>query len=171
MEETWKPIPGYETRYHVSNLGRVRRVGKVHGKSDCYRILKPYNGTYGHGRVQLCMDGHKKRELVHRLVAKAFLPEPPEGCEVNHIDFDPTNNRVDNLEWVPHRQNILHSRERLARKCGIEHGMVKLTEELVKAIRDRYARGGISFAKLGAEYGICAQQCHRIVRGKRWSHI
>ena len=163
MEEIWKPVAGYESHYFVSNLGRVK---------SCFargeRILVPSKGQYGHCRVQLYKNGERIRVLVHRLVALAFLRSPCENEEVNHIDFDPTNNRVDNLEWVTHRANILHSRHRLARKTGESHGMSKLSEADVASIRATYAAGGISFVKLGARFGICGQQAHRIVRGQRW---
>lgn len=169
MQEIWMPVSGFEGLYSVSNLGRIKSTGK-RGQNGTARILIPYPGKYGHGRVQLCRNGTKTKALVHQLVARAFIGDPPTpDHEVNHIDFDPTNNRVDNLEWVTHRQNILHSADRLARSPGEKHGQAKLTAVDVAAIKERYAAGGISFVKLGALFGVCAQQCHRIVRGERWA--
>lgn len=164
MTEIWKPISGFENLYKVSDHGNVFSI-----RSN--KVLSPDKGKYGHRSVQLYGASGKTRALVHRLVAFAFLGDPPVGHEVNHIDYDPTNNHVRNLEWVTHRQNILHSRHRLVNKRGEDHIQSKLTEADIKAIRQRYAEGGISFVKLGALYGICGQQCHRIVRCQRWSHI
>lgn len=164
MHEIFLPVRGFESLYEVSNFGNV--LSKRSGK-----LLVPSKGKYGHCVIQLCEKGKKTRALVHRLVAFAFIGDGKKGEEVNHIDYNPTNNHVSNLEWVTHRQNMLHSKDRLPKMKGILHGQVKLTEADIKAIRQRYAEGGISFVKLGALYGICGQQCHRIVRGQRWSHI
>lgn len=169
MEEVWKPVEDYEGLYEVSNLGNVKSIGPGHRRKR--GNLSPEAGKYGHKRVLLYKDGQREKWLVHRLVAFAFLGVPPEKYEVNHIDFDPTNNHVDNLEWVPHRDNILHSRDRLARKRGESHGRSKLTAEQAQAIKDRYAQGGISFAKLAKEFDVSPQQCHKIVRGMKWAHL
>lgn len=165
MEEIWKPVAGYEENYFVSNHGRIKSRF-----SDRERILIPHKGKYGHCRIQLYNEGSRIRSLVHRLVAFAFLPDAVQPSEVNHIDFDPTNNRVENLEWVTHQQNIMHSRHRLSNIKGESHVHAKLSEQDVLSMRATYAAGGTSFAKLAKQFGICTQQCHRIVRGERWQH-
>ena len=170
MEEQWKDVTGYEGMYMVSNFGNVKSIASQ-GSRLFGKILIPHPGKYGHQRVQLCGKGKKVRALVHRLVAIHFISPAPEGCEVNHIDFDPTNNHVSNLEWVTHQQNIIHSIDRLVKFKGEEHGSSKLTEQDVIAMRAEYAAGGISFVKLAKKYNVCPQQCHRIIRRERWAHI
>ena len=116
MNEIWKDIEGYEGLYQVSNLGRVRSLnritnGKFGNRSLCLRkgrILKPrkislYTGVY------LSKNGHVKNYTIHRLVAQAFIPNPQNKLEVNHIDGNKLNNKVDNLEWATRSENEQHA--------------------------------------------------------------
>lgn len=101
--EIWKDIEGYEGLYQVSNLGRVK--SKKYNKE---KMLKPYTNSGGYSVVGLRKDGKTKFFRVHRLVAKAFIPNPdPENkTQVNHKnEFDKKNNCVENLEWVTPSEN------------------------------------------------------------------
>ena len=100
MEEIWKDIKGFEGKYQVSNLGRVRGFVRVKGK-----ILSYHPSSDGYLRAELRKDGKKIRFYVHRLVAQAFISNPDNLPEVNHKDEDKTNNKVDNLEWCTHEYN------------------------------------------------------------------
>lgn len=113
--EEWKSVTvdGYE-RYSVSNQGRVRNEsGKVMHDFDRkgYRHLTLYNSNTHIG----------KQFLVHRLVALAFIenPDPSVYVEVNHIDEDKTNNRVENLEWCTHAENSQHGSRPL--RCKVNN--------------------------------------------------
>ena len=101
MEE-WKAIKGYEGIYEVSNLGRVR--------SNNGEITPQPNST-GYLRVKLSKNGEKRRFLVHRLVADAFVtnPNPEVNNVVNHLDCDIHNNSAENLEWTTRSGNLLHA--------------------------------------------------------------
>ena len=103
MEEIWKDIKGFEGKYQVSNLGRVRGFVRVKGK-----ILSYHPSSDGYLRAELRKDGKKIRFYVHRLVAQAFISNPDNLPEVNHKDEDKTNNKVDNLEWCTHEYNITY---------------------------------------------------------------
>lgn len=113
MDEIWKPIDGY-LGYEVSNLGRIKsyKVDKMNGK-----IMKPYPCTKGYLQIDISLDGRKRENrvhlAVHRLVAKAFLPNPNNFPEVNHKDEDKTNNCVENLEWITSVDNINHGTHNL----------------------------------------------------------
>ena len=98
MKEIWKDIKGYEGEYMVSNLGRIL---SLLGKSP--RLLKPRYNKLGYARVSLHARNDK---LIHRLVADAFLGNPDNLPEVNHLDENPSNNIVTNLEWCTHKDNI-----------------------------------------------------------------
>ena len=99
-EEIWKDIVGYEGHYQVSNKGRVKSF-----KQGKERILKPSNNGWGYLSVQLFKNGEMKMCKVHRLVAKAFLSNPNNLPQINHKDENPSNNRVENLEWCDSKYN------------------------------------------------------------------
>ena len=104
--EVWKDVVGFERAYQVSNLGRVK--SKTRKGVIAERLLRPFKNNQGYECVDLWDNNHKKK-LVHRLVAEAFIANPNNKKEVNHIDGNPLNNKVENLEWVSHKENMLHS--------------------------------------------------------------
>lgn len=104
MQEQWKPVAGHESLYEVSNTGKVRSLNyKGEGKAQ-----ELTQGKKNYPVVCLTRGGRNKTFAVHRLVAETFIGPCPEGYQVNHKDFDKTNNHVDNLEYVTPQQNIQH---------------------------------------------------------------
>lgn len=100
-EEIWRPVVGYEGLYEVSSYGRVRSLDRYVNNNSFWkgRILKLSDDGRGYLRAHLCLNNKIKNFLVHRLVAQAFIPNPDNFPQVNHIDEDKSNNCVDNLEW------------------------------------------------------------------------
>ena len=116
MTEVWKDVVGYEGIYEVSDHGRVRtKEGKQthsvrHGiRTWKSRILKEKNPKGRDVRVSLWKDKKDTSYLVHRLVAFAFIPQIPGKTCINHIDGNPRNNHVSNLEWCNHQENNEHA--------------------------------------------------------------
>lgn len=106
MDEIWRDIEGYEGKYQVSNLGRIKSLKNRHGYRE--KILKQLLTHHGYKQVMFCdkNNGKKdKRYMVHRLVAEAFIPNPENYPIINHKDENRTNNRVDNLEWCTYKYN------------------------------------------------------------------
>lgn len=115
-KEIWKDIAGYEGLYQVSNFGRVKSLEReeyVPGFSRRRirkgRILAQTKNRGGYMLAHLSKDGTAKRVSVHRLVAKAFIPNPGGKTTVNHIDGDKTNNMSNNLEWATMSENVSHA--------------------------------------------------------------
>ena len=148
MTEVWKDIAGYEGLYQVSNLGRVKslpRELKRFTDRKCLakeRILTAHPNSKGYLRIQLKKDGKTEQRFLHRLVAEAFIPNPSNKGEVNHIDNAPTNNKAENLEWTTHKENMEWSS-----KCGrYDH---------LKEQRSKYGKMNISKARKCVERKVC----------------
>jgi len=111
----WKEIPGYEGYYEVDEHGNVRSVERIIERSDGRRssrksrIKKQTADKDGYMTVHLSKDGKNRRVKVHRLVAILFVEGYAEGLEVNHKDYDRTNNDYKNLEWATHTDNVNYS--------------------------------------------------------------
>ena len=101
MKERFKDIKGYDRDYQVSNLGRVKSL-----KFGKEKILKICIGSNGYLLVRLCKNGKTNTSYIHRLVAETFL-QKPRGWDivVDHINNDRLDNRLDNIQWITHREN------------------------------------------------------------------
>jgi DNA-directed RNA polymerase subunit RPC12/RpoP len=111
MTEIYKPIEGYEEHYQVSNLGNVKSLPRPTTKGGLLSQENTKSKDAIYKRVTLSKNGVAKRFLVHRLVAAAFISNPDNKPQVNHIDNDTTNNIVSNLEWSTGSENMQHSRK------------------------------------------------------------
>lgn len=115
IQEIWKDVIGYDGLYQVSNLGRIKTVYQGHALKNKEGILKPLfsfnkkRNRIGYASVFLYKNCVPKQSDVHRLVAKAFIPNPDNKPQVNHIDGNKLNNALDNLEWVTASENQKHS--------------------------------------------------------------
>lgn len=112
--EIWKDIDGTNGRYQVSSEGRVRRVftdPRYVRKYDGFRYMKLVRHKGKRTDYLAVALGGERQELIHRLVANAFLPNPEHLPQVNHINGNGCDNRVENLEWCTNRENALHAKE------------------------------------------------------------
>jgi hypothetical protein len=118
MEEIWKDVVGYEGSYQISSLFRVKSLKRIYEVTKQGRIYKVFqkekdlkstiNGK-GYYCVGLYKDNKKTTFLVHRLFAKVFIPNPENKPHINHINGIKFDNRIENLEWVTHSENIQHA--------------------------------------------------------------
>lgn len=117
MTEEWRPVVGYEGLYEVSNLGRVRSLPRWRSHQQKL-VLRCSSNNSGYQQVHLSTHNKQKSMTVHRLVAQAFIPNPENKPEINHIDGDKTNNKIDNLEWVNRKENVHHAIYKLDHKTN-----------------------------------------------------
>jgi hypothetical protein len=120
----WKDIEGYEGLYQISKNGEVKSLERIifRGKGQQLakeRILKPsISGTKKYPKVILSKNSKTKTKTLHRLLALHFIDNPYNKPCINHIDCNILNYNLNNLEWVTHSENILHS-ENLGRRNHI----------------------------------------------------
>lgn len=119
MKEIWKDIKGYEGLYQVSNLGNVKSLKRWIRQYNDYiekeKILKPCVNSVGYYIVVLYKNKKKKNFYLHKLIAEAFIPNPNNYPQINHIDGNKRNNDINNLEWCTQSYNMIH-----AFKIGLE---------------------------------------------------
>lgn len=110
MSEIWKDIPGYEGKYQVSNKGCVRSL-LFHNAKGVKRIgyLRQAKDGKGYLRCALSKNNVLRTFKVHRLVASAFIPNPNDYPQVNHINGIKHDNRAENLEWCDNSMNQIHA--------------------------------------------------------------
>jgi hypothetical protein len=168
MIEQWKPCPGFEGLYAVSDLGRVKRIATANGATAGAILSGSPNPRYL--QVGLRKGGRTYFRSIHRLVAMAFVPNPQGLPEVHHVDENKLNNRADNLEWISiakHRSlhPIDHDHSKRVMPHGEKHWATKVTDAEVIEIQEAYATGWATCQSLGERYGISKMQVSRIVKG------
>ncbi|WP_296936504.1 NUMOD4 motif-containing HNH endonuclease [uncultured Marinobacter sp.] len=169
--ELWKDVVGYEDRFLISNYGRVfgkasKKILVLGTNKNGYKVLSTRIG----GR-----KGEYKCFRVHRLVAEAFLDNPDNLRQVNHIDGNKINNRVENLEWISNQGNIRHALDigLITPRKGEELTNSVLTDEDVRFIREHYTPRHPEYGRnaLARRFGIAGATITRVHQGKAWRHV
>lgn len=171
LEEVWRAVPGYNGRYLVSNIGRVKQLSarknsKWGNKQDIpERILTQVITTHGYLRVTLFdINGVPHKYLSHRLVASAFISNTDNLPQINHINEDKTDNRIENLEWstASHNVNWGTRNARVAEKLErpllgirIKDGKILKFRSIVDARKQGYSPVNISKHDIVRTIGSC----------------
>lgn len=166
----WRAVVGLESRYEVSDTGLIR------SKPSNYTMGKILNSPIslqGYYRFGYNLKGVHKNQPVHRMVAKAFIPNPLSLPQVNHKNGNKLDNNINNLEWCTAKDNINHARKsglyRDIRGSGKHNS--KLKENQVIEIRGKYVPRIYSQSKLALEYAVSRSTIEKIVHGEMWSHV
>jgi hypothetical protein len=175
QQEIWKNIKGYEGKYQVSSIGRVKslqRISTFNNSKGLKKeiIIKTWNDE-GYIRVKLSNNSVEKTYRVHRLVANEFLENPFNKSQVNHKNGIKTDNSVENLEWVTNSENSIHAFENNLRKSplGSNHVNSKLNEQKVLEIR-KIGRSK-SLKEIADIYYVDKSLISLILRNKAWKHV
>ena len=141
----WRDIKGYEGIYEISDTGIVRNLrSDPKNRTYPYKILIPGKTVGGYLFVFLSVNGKAKNRMIHRLVAETFIPNPNGLPEVNHIDGNKENNRVDNLEWCTRRDNLKHA---------VDNGLRYSQCNIIRGVKMVYPNGDIKYFKSMKECG------------------
>jgi hypothetical protein len=174
--EFWKDIVGYEGRYKVSNNGNVKSLARItESRKGVFQnkkevMLKSFDSGRGYLKYKLCSSGEKTIS-AHKLVAMAFIENPENKSQINHLNGLKKDNRVCNLEWCTGSENVIHSLNnnlKISQK-GSEHGMSKLTEKNVLEIR-KIGRTK-TLKEIGKIYNVDASLISLVLLNKIWKHI
>ena len=173
MIELWKPIPGYEGHYEAGDQGNIRSMDRrVRSRMGTRifpgRVLKQYLHPSGYYTVNLSFESQVTGFKVHRLVLAAFRGPCPEGFYGCHNDGDPLNNRLTNLRWDAPSGNSEDQQIHGTQVKGETHGMARLTEDAVRAIK---RRTDSTAADVAQTFGISVHTVRAIRKGKRWAHV
>lgn len=171
MEEIWKDITGYEGYYQISNLGRVKGLDRiVKNRFFPSKIMKKSDNK-GYKMAHLSKDSIGKLFLIHRLVAKAFIPNPNNFPDVNHKDTNKSNNNVNNLEWTTEKSNTQHAIQngKMDYLFGENNFKSQLTLDQVKDIRNIYWQSKQNTANFWSEkYNVSKSCILSIISNSNW---
>lgn len=172
MPELWQPIEGYEGLYEVSDLGRIRSLERKVKKWDGFRTveqkeLRPTMLNNGYLQVTLFKQGHRKKKSVHRIVAEAFMSKPADADRVLHNNDIKTDNRLLNLRWGNHKENMEDAIKNDRCPKGEENKWSKLTEQQVLEIY-RDPRSQVDIAR---DYCVQRTAVQKIKSGESWSWL
>lgn len=176
--EEWRPVVGYEGLYEVSTQGRVRSIDRSHTMTGRHKTpytrrvkgkqLKLSLNSAGYPQAFLHMGEGGKWHLVHRLVAKAFLPNPSHLPEVNHINEIKDDNSLSNLEWCSRVDNCNHS---IRNRADTKGGRAVLDKDQVVEAINLINEEGMTLKDVGDKFGVTPSCIHRICKGLSWSWL
>lgn len=161
MEEIWIESNGYK----ISNYGKVTKR-----YSD--DLQKMSTSRHGYVSCNVKFDDGFFARSVHRAVAYAFLRDTyRENLEVNHIDGNKQNNRVDNLEWVSKKDNQYHATYVLGKRLGTDCYTNRISEETVMKIYNECLKGELSQIEIAKMFDVDKTTVNKITRGEQWKHL
>lgn len=167
--EAWNPLVGFEGRYEVSNLGRMRTLS-MYRRSGTGRVLRPWSTSRGYLSVSLRTPGGRRSVSVHRAVLAAFVGPCPVGMEVAHGNGNKQDNRLSNLRYATPRENI-RDREAHGRTArGSRNGSATLDEAVARTIW-KLRESGLSAEEVAHLACVSGDAVGAIWRGETWRHV
>lgn len=161
--EQWLPIEGFPD-YEVSSLGRVRS-----NKYRESRVMKP-RSVRGYRAACLRRDGQTYYLRVARMVLEAFVGSCPPDHEAAHLDGNKTNDTVENLAWVTHKENVAHRRLHGTYTSGEKHAPAKLRQKDVDEIK-RLREDGAPVRELALQFKVHEATVYSLLAGKHWNQF
>lgn len=174
----WRDVKGFEGWYQVSSNGIVKSLDRhiVDGRLIKGKTLHQYIDRQGYRKVSLCRSGKHYHYFVHRLVAETFIPNKYNLQSINHIDENPANNDVSNLEWCTTKYNVNYgnrAKKFSMKTSGELHYGHKLSEQDVLNIIKEYKPGvrGSGTESIAKKYGVHRMTIKAIITGQSWKYL
>lgn len=171
-DEIWKAVVGFETDYEVSSCGRLRRASATRN-SHVGQILKPTPDGWGYPKFNLHSDGRYHSRRLHRLVVEAFRGPIIAGMQVNHINGDKADNRLENLEAVTPSENVRHAYRvlghrpnRNTKQDGERNARCRISNADCRRLVELYA-AGVPRPDLVKQFQVSKPTVDRIISGVR----
>ena len=173
--EIWQPVVGFESRYEVSDYGKVRSL-VFKNRVTSYRydeplMLKLTVMKNGYLRVNLHENGKNLNAFVHRIVLGAFVGPCPNGYQACHYNGIKDDNRLDNLGWVTGAENQKHRENHGTALYGENNPSAKITNEQAIEIYRRTNEGKERLVDVARDYGIAGQTVSDIKYGRKWKKV
>jgi hypothetical protein len=162
QKEIFKDVLGYEGSYQISNLGNIKSI-----KFNKDRMLKKHISNNGYEIITLHNKGKLKTHTIHRLLALAFIPNPQNKPQINHIDGVKTNNVITNLEWATVSENTKHAFDNNLCKNGENHYFAKLDNNSVIEI----FKSKLNIKQLSEIYKVSVITIYKIKQKANWAHL
>lgn len=175
LKKKWKDIKGYEGKYIISNYGEIISLPRYKQNNSKPQYVEPkeiakyINSKNGYVYVQLWNNSKCKNIRLHKLVAQNFIPNKENKLQINHIDGNKQNNRVDNLEWCTYYYNNSYG-TKLERQSKSQINDFKKSKKVNKYDLDgNFIKTWISMKEVERQLGIFSQHIYRCCKGKRKS--
>lgn len=169
MSERWRTVPGYDGYYEVSDDGRVRSIDRIvsNGKRWEGRVLRASLNNHGYLLVNLSKGNIATQLQVSHLVLAAFIAPRPPGADCAHGNGNQADNNATNLRWATRANNHADKWRHGTMYAGERCHLSKLTaDQARRAIEMRQT--GMTFKRIGEEFGVTASNIFYIVKGKSW---
>lgn len=167
--EEWRQVKGFEGKYEVSNLGRVKSLSRNYLYGHHGDIILSTNDRRGYRGVTLFKDGKRYYYAVHRLVAEAFIPNPLNLPEVNHLDENRANNEATNLEWCTRKENVNYGNCRSKISKGVSRKVIAYTiDGKVFRVFNSMTEASKELNINVSQISLCCKYTHLTARGLKW---
>jgi hypothetical protein len=174
-QEIWNDIPGYESLYQVSNLGRVRSLDRriksrwPVGRSIKGRVIIQGIDMAGYYWFRLSKDGAVSMLHTHNAVMQTFVGQRPYNHDIHHINGDNKDNRLENLCYMLESEHIrtIHPNP----PKGEKSPNAKVTENDVRTMRKLYEAGTHAKRQIARMYGLSQKSARNIIERKSWKHV
>lgn len=168
--------------YYINKEGEIFSLVKQHNhpQRDIPRKLKTHMHKKGYRAIDLVKDGKRYKRTIHRLLLETYVGECPKNYECRHLNGNPRDNRLENLAWGSHADNMADKKLTGTNNLGEKHGLSKLTEDKVREIKRlamlnnkkiRSTDKGGNYKEIAKIYGVSTSAIGHIVRGSTWSHV